>query len=107
MLKDPDDPNILKAFALFLATCRQEELRDDRLAIQLAKRACELTKRQNPTPIMALAEIHAQAGRSELAVAATREAIDLAEAAGDIELAEALRGRLERYRNQISAEPAR
>lgn len=107
VLKDPDNPNRLASFALFLAACDQKELRDYDLATQLAERACELTKRNDPAFVMALAEVHSQAGRPEMAVAAIEEAIALAESAGDAELTDELRGRLKRYRNRIASGSAR
>jgi tetratricopeptide (TPR) repeat protein len=105
VLIDPDNSDTLKNFALLLATCHQEELRDYDLAMRLAERACVLTQRTDPAPVMAIAEIHAQMGRSELAVAATEEAIALARTGGDEELAEALQARLRVYRNRIPSEP--
>jgi tetratricopeptide (TPR) repeat protein len=96
---DPEFVPALRSLAVLLATCPQQELRDDDLAIRLAERACELTERADPALIMVVAEIHAQAGRREMAIAATEEAIALAEAAADVELADQLRRRLQLFRS--------
>ena len=94
---DPDDLETLKDFALLLATCRQEELRDYDLAVRLARRARELADPPDPAAVMVLAEVYAQAGRSEMVVAMTEEAIQLAQTAGNMELAGDLRRRLKQY----------
>ncbi len=98
ILLHPDDVDTLKNFALLLATCPRAELRDDDLALRLAGRANHLMRRPDPAVVMVLAEVHAQAGRFEKAVTSTEEAIALAEAKGDLELAVELRRRLYLYR---------
>lgn len=100
IVADPNDAETLKNFALLLATCRQQELRDDGLALRLAGRACELAKPHDPAAVMILAEIHAQAGRPEMAIATTEKAIGITEAAGNSELTQELRQRLKLYRNR-------
>jgi len=94
---DPNDTQTLKNFATLLATCQKEELRDYDEAICLAKRACQLAKSPDPAAVMVLAEIHAQAGQSELVVPLTQKAIEMAAAAGDTETADQLRRRLNLY----------
>ena len=107
---DPNSLETLKNFALLLATCPREELRDYELALRLAERACELIERPDPVAVAAVmvrAEVHAQAGRSEMAIAAVEEAIALAQAAGDVELTDELRGRLKLYQDRPPSESAR
>lgn len=107
---DPNNLETLKNFALLLAVCPREELRDHELALRLAERACELIDRPDPVAVAAVmvrAEVHAQAGRPDMAIAAVEEAIAMAQAAGEVELAEQLRGRLELYQSRSPAEPAR
>ncbi len=60
----------LRDFALSLATCDQEELRDYDMAIRVAKRGCELTEWKDPAFPRALAAVYgsladAQANRGE------------------------------------------
>jgi len=107
VLLDPNNADTLRNFALLLATCHQTELRDYGLAMRLAERACELADRSDPAPVMAVAEIYAQTGHAEMAIAATRKAITLTENAGDEDLADELRSRLELYLNRDPSEPAR
>ncbi len=57
--------------------------------------------------MMAIAEIHAQAGRPQMSLAAMQKAIALAEDSGDWRLAEKLRHRLAIYWAQEEIEPGR
>jgi tetratricopeptide (TPR) repeat protein len=107
VLINPDNPDTLKNFAVLLATCHRKELRDYKLAMRLAERACKLTNHSDLAAVMAVAEIHAQAGRSEMAVAATEKAITLAEDAGDEKMAGELRSRLKLFQNRDPSEDVR
>jgi len=93
----PDFVPALRSLAVLLATCPRKEFRDDDSAMRLVERACELTGRSDAGLLMVAAGIHAQAGRHEMAIAATEEAITLAQAAGDVELADELRRRLQLF----------
>lgn len=105
--KDPEFVPALRGLAGLLATCPQEELRDYDLAIRLAERACDLTGRMDVRLIMTVAGIYAQAGRYEMAIAATEEAITQAQAAGDVELADDLRRRLQLFQEGDPPESVR
>ena len=107
VLIDPNNADTLRNFAVLLATCQRKELRDYNVALRLAERACELTDRSDLAAVMAVAEVHAQAGRSDMAVAVTEEAITLAEEAGDEELAGELRSRLELFKHRGPFESVR
>ena len=102
----PEFVPALRGLAVLLAACPQQELRDYESALGLVERAFELTERADPTLVMVIAGIHAQAGRREMAIASTEEAVALAQAAGDVELADELRHRLQLYRNGVSPEAA-
>jgi hypothetical protein len=75
--------------------------------MNLAERACALTRRQDPSLLMLVAEIHAQAGRREMAVSTTEEAIAVARAAGNVDLADKLRRRLQVLQNGGDADSVR
>jgi Flp pilus assembly protein TadD len=74
-------------------------LRNGAEAVRLAERACELTKRQQAFLIGTLAAAYAEAGRFGDAVRAAEQAIAMAEAAGDTEVAKRNRELLELYRS--------
>jgi tetratricopeptide (TPR) repeat protein len=97
--RDPKNHEILRGFALLLATCPVETLRDCELAARLANQACRLDKRGDLATVAVLAEVNAQAGRLEMAVAATKKAIAIAQANGEREIAEDLRRRLSLLQN--------
>jgi tetratricopeptide (TPR) repeat protein len=96
----------LRNLATLLAACPEQELRDYDLATNLAERACDLTERSDPFLIMVVAEIHALAGRRDMAVTAAEEAIGLAQGAGDVDLADKLRRRLQELQNGLPTESA-
>lgn len=79
------DPNFLPALnnlAWLRATCPQAELRDGREAVQLAERACQLSRRRVTSFLGALAAAYAEAGRFSDAVKTIQEAQALAQASG-------------------------
>ena len=88
--------------AVVLATCREEELRNPVEAIRLAERGCRLAGRRGPTDLMILAEVYARAGRLDAAMTTVREAIQLAQPAGDTALVDQLRGLLEHYQSRVA-----
>jgi Tfp pilus assembly protein PilF len=98
--RDPDNSDTLRNFALLLASCPQKQFRNYAMAEVLAERACRVMEPPDPACVMALAEVYAQTGRSELAVATTKKAIQVAQAAGNPALAGELRRRLKRYQDQ-------
>jgi tetratricopeptide (TPR) repeat protein len=98
---DPDYQAPLFNLALLLAACPDRRWRDAAKAVQLAERACALAERRDPNGLMILAAAYAEAGRAGKAVATNEEAVELAEAAGNEELADQLRRQLERYHRQL------
>jgi tetratricopeptide (TPR) repeat protein len=64
------------------ATCAQAEWRDGAEAVQLAERACQLSRRRFPHFLGSLAAAYAEAGRFAEAVQAIREAQALAQKSG-------------------------
>jgi tetratricopeptide (TPR) repeat protein len=92
---EPDDASSLNDLAWFLATCPDATLRDGNRAVELAKRACELSERQNSSFLDTLAVALAESGEFEAAIETQREAIGLL-SNGD-PIAKAFHARLEAY----------
>lgn len=97
----PDNKFLFHEFALALATCPDENMRDYNRAIELAKQACKLTKGEDGESLLALAVVYAEARRFEEAAAMVNTAIELARAVGRPELMEELRRRLDIYQRRI------
>jgi tetratricopeptide (TPR) repeat protein len=63
--------------AWLLATCRDEKLRDPRQAVELARRACELTAWQNPRYLATLAAAYSEISDFAAAVHNQKRAVEL------------------------------
>jgi tetratricopeptide (TPR) repeat protein len=96
----PDYVKALYVMARILATHPNQALRDTRQAIELAKRAAELTGYKNPAILDTLGAAYAASGQFERAVATAEAALALASASKADELAEQIRERLELYRQE-------
>jgi tetratricopeptide (TPR) repeat protein len=96
----PDWPVPIIDLAWLLATAPEERLRQPNEAVRLAEQAARLTGRRNIAALDTLAASYAAARRFEEAVTAEEAAVALAVAAGMPTVADKLRPRLERYRNQ-------
>jgi tetratricopeptide (TPR) repeat protein len=83
--------------AWLLATCPDRSLRDGPRAVELARQASERSGRQNPTVLGTLAAAYAETGRLPDAVAAAREARQLALSQNNSALAATLASQLRRY----------
>ena len=94
----PDLVPALNNLALILATDRDATNRNGAEAVQLAERACALTDHQTPVLIGTLAAAYAEAGRFNEAIETAQRAHDLAQAAGQPDVAEKNRQLLELYR---------
>ena len=79
---DSDRVSALGNLAYALATHPDPERRDPERAIVLAERACELTGRQDPRPLIALSAAYRTAGREAEAEAVAKEAEQVAAPAG-------------------------
>jgi len=101
----PDWPEVMNNLAWALATCPDPAVRNPAEAIQLAERARASAPR-SPSYLDTLAAAYAAAGRFPDAVAAARQAVALAEAAGPTDAAARFRLRFDLYRtNQPFHEP--
>ncbi len=92
----PDNSGILNNLAWILATSPHDELRDGQRAIELAKKACELTNYKQAHILSTLASGYAEIGDWENAVKWSQAAVELGE--GDVK--EQLEQELESYKNK-------
>jgi protein O-mannosyl-transferase len=103
----PAWPEGLNALAWIRATHPDAELRDGAQAVQLASRACDLTRSTNAAFLETLAAAYAEAQMFTEAVSYQQMACDLAAAQGQASQASIGRLRLEQYRSrQPLREPA-
>ena len=73
--RDPDDGSALNGLAWVLATCPDARFRDGKMAVEMATRACELSKWAEAAWLDTLAAAHAEAGDFPSAVRWQLEAI--------------------------------
>jgi tetratricopeptide (TPR) repeat protein len=83
----PDHPDALNKLAWLLATSANPRIRDGAEALRLAQRACALTGYKDPKALSTLAAAHAANGQFAEAVTAIQDAIRLAAAIGNHEMA--------------------
>ena len=93
----PDDLLVLNSYSWILATAGEASIRNAERAIALATRACEQTNFQSAEAVDTLAAAWAAAGNFEKAVELARQALSLAESAGNQGLVPAIRQRLASY----------
>lgn len=108
----PDWPEPLTSLAWILATNENPESRNPSDAVQMAERASELTGHQQPAALDTLAAAYAAAGRFTEAVETARKAIELAQASGQLDLANSIQQRVQLYQagrpfheNETAASP--
>ena len=94
----PEDPKPYNNLAWILATHPDPRLRDGAEAIELAERACKLSKDKDPNLLDTLAAAYAEAGRFSEAISIVQQAISLAVSAGSMELVPELEKRLKLYK---------
>jgi len=94
----PEDPKPYNNLAWIRATHPDPRLRDGPEAVDLGKRACELSRSKDPNLLDTLAAAYAEAGRFPEAIAASQEAIALAASLGSKETVPELERRLEGYK---------
>jgi tetratricopeptide (TPR) repeat protein len=94
----PDLAPALNNLAWLLATNPEGKFRDGKAAVELAERACEITKRQQPVFVGTLAAAYAEAGRFEDAVTTAEQAMTLAKSVGQKEVVDKNRELLKLYR---------
>ena len=103
--RNPDFTPALVSLALIRATSKDDALRDGPQAVDLATRACDLTQRENPEALYALAAAYAEAGRFPDAAGTADLAIRAALAAGNRGLAGTIQPLLDHCRRQAAPPP--
>jgi len=93
----PDSVEALDNLAWLLATSADPLLRDGPKAVQLAERAQSLTKGRDANVLDTLAAAYAEAGDFAKAVQTAQNALQLAQAQSNTQLAEALRREISLY----------
>lgn len=93
----PDMLPALTDLAWLLATTDRTLLRDPSEALRLAERAALLTRREDANVLDTLAAAYFSGGRADRALATAREALRVAQAAGEQELAGRIEERLRFY----------
>ena len=84
---------------------RNASLRNGNQAVELARQANELTGGKNPVVLHTLAAAFAETGRFSDATRTAQKAIDLAQAAGQADLAARLNDELKRYQAGLPLHP--
>lgn len=92
---DPNDSGILNNLAWVLATSPDDKLRDGKRALELAKKACELTQYKEAHILSTLAAAYAELGDLKTAIEWSQKAVEL----GEGEEKEALQKELETYKS--------
>jgi Flp pilus assembly protein TadD len=101
----PADPKTQNNLALLLATGAEASLRNGEQAVQLARQANDLAGGKNPLFLRTLAAAFAEAGRFSDAKRSDQEAIEVAQAAGQPDLAARLKEELKRYEAGLPLHP--
>lgn len=93
-----DFPIAMNNLAWIYATRSKSPFYDPKQAVHIARTACELTNYENPGLLDTLAVAYASANDFPQAIATTVQAIQLADAAGDANLARELKTRMELFK---------
>jgi tetratricopeptide (TPR) repeat protein len=94
---DPANTKVQNNLAWLLATCADASLRNGKRAVELARRANEISGGADPSILDTLAAAFAEAGRFSDAKSAAQRAMELARAAGQQDLVAELKGELKLY----------
>ena len=94
----PEHPSVLNDLAWILATATDPALRDPAEAVRLSEKACDLTGHKNTVFLNTLAVAYFSANRFDEAASTAEKTLKLAEAAGNENLAQEIRGRLELFK---------
>jgi tetratricopeptide (TPR) repeat protein len=97
----PGDMGMLDALARLLATAPDDKVRNGREALELATKACDGTKRNEPDLLDTLAAAYAELGRFDEALATANQAAQLADQRGDAPSANKLRLRADQYAKRM------
>jgi Flp pilus assembly protein TadD len=94
-----DDVEALFRLARILATTPEDGLRSGQQAVQLAKRACQLTANREPMLLDTLAAAYAETGQFDAAVQTAQRAADAAAEAGQADMAKSIREHIAQFQS--------
>jgi len=95
---EPDHAETLNNLAWLLTSSPDDDIRDGKRAVTLARRACELTKNQEPVLLGTLAAAYAETGDFTNAIATAETARDLAQRISQTDVARKNEELLKLYR---------
>jgi Flp pilus assembly protein TadD len=98
---EPESPSTLNGLAWIYATSPDASLRNGSRALKLATRAVEVSRRQDPILLRALAAAYAETGEFDKATAVANEALQLALAQSKSDLADRLKLELDLYQTKL------
>lgn len=96
--QDPEDSSILNNFAWVLATSPDDKLRNGKRAIELATKACEVTKYEKAHILSTLAAAYAETGDFENAVKWSQKAVEAGSQDDEVDVQ--LKNELESYQQK-------
>ncbi|MHC5182670.1 MAG: tetratricopeptide repeat protein [Planctomycetota bacterium] len=94
----PQQPPVINNLAWILATASDPALQNTEEAVRLAETVRDLTGHKNAGVLDTLAVAYASAGRFNDAVSTAEKALEIAEAVGNENLAQEIRGRIELFK---------
>jgi tetratricopeptide (TPR) repeat protein len=95
---DPQNLGAMDSLALLLATCPDNQWRNQHQALGLARQTCDLTRNQNAAYLGTLAQVYAADGQFSNAVATAELALSQARERGSADSASQLERNLAFYR---------
>ena len=104
--KDANFIQAMLALASIRVKAEDPKLRDAYEAVELATKACELTRYEDPTVLNILAGVQAAAGQFTDAATTAKRAIQIAESMGDEDFADFLRKNLEFFEKYEASAPS-
>ena len=93
----PEDPHSRINIAWVLATAPDASIRDGRKAVELAKKAVDLSNTEDPKFLRALAAAYAEAGQFSEAIEVAQRGITIATSQSNLEIAHLLQGDIALY----------
>ena len=96
----PDWPQPLNDLAWLLATQDHPEFRDGLEAVKLAEQACRLTEYKSASHLGTLDAAYAEVGKFAEAIRFAQKASEMAEGAGQLEIATAAKSRIRLYQEE-------
>jgi Flp pilus assembly protein TadD len=97
---EPNSAEALMGAAMILGQCPDRSLRNGREAVELARRADDLSGHRRPEVLQVLAGAYSEAGQMDEAVATAKKALDLAIQQKQPQIERVLRQRLREWNRE-------